>query len=156
MGICWEAADRKTALSTVAEHRGLTTSLLLTSSYCFVVVQSPSHVRFFMTPWTVACQAPLPSTITWRCSNSYLLTSWCSLTISSSPALFSFCLQSFPASGPFPVSWLFASGGPNIGASASVLPVNIQGWFPLGLSGLISLQSRGLSRVFSSTTIGKY
>ena len=109
ISICWEAADRKTALSTLAEHRGLTTSLLLTSSYCFVVVQSPSHVRFFMTPWTVACQAPLPSTITWRCSNSYLLTSWCSLTISSSPALFSFCLQSFPASGPFPVSWLFPS-----------------------------------------------
>ena len=70
----------------------------------------------------------------------------------SSP--FSSCLQSFPASGSFPMSQLFASGGQSFGASvlASVLPVNIQGWFPLGLTGLISLQSKGLSRVFFSTT----
>ena len=68
------------------------------------------------------------------------------------------CPQSFPASGSFPVSWLFASGVQSTGASASasVLPMNIQGWFPLGLAGLISLQSKGLSRVFSSTTVGKY
>ena len=64
---------------------------------------------------------------------------------------FSFCLQSFPGSGSFPMSWLFPSGGQSIGASASVLPVKIQGWFPLGLTGLISLQSKGLSRVFNTT-----
>ena len=65
------------------------------------------------------------------------------------------CPQSFPASGSFPISWLFASGGQSIGASAlaSVFPMNIQGWLPLGLSGLISLQSKGLSRVFSNTTV---
>ena len=67
---------------------------------------------------------------------------------------FSFCLQSFPASGPFPMSWLFSSGDQSIGASASasILPMNIQGWFPLGPTGLISLLSKGLSTVFSSTT----
>ena len=71
---------------------------------------------------------------------------------------FSSCLQSFPASGSFPMSPLFASGGQNIGASASasVLPMNIQDWFPLGLTGLISLQSKWLSRVFSSTTIRRH
>ena len=88
------------------------------------------------------------------CSNSCPVSRWCHLTISSSATLFSFCLQSFPASGSFPVSWLFESGGQTIGASASssVLPMNIQDWFPLGLTGLISLLSKGLSRVFFSTT----
>ena len=76
------------------------------------------------------------------CSKSCPLSEWCYLTISSSAALFSFCLQSFPASGSFPVSWLFSSNGQTIGASAlaSVFPVNIQGWFPLELIGLILLQ----------------
>ena len=71
---------------------------------------------------------------------------------------FSSCLQSFPASGSFPTSEFFPSGGQSIGASASasVLPMNIQGWFPLGLTGLISLMSKGLSRVFSNTTVQKY
>ena len=92
------------------------------------------------------------------CSNSCPLSWWCYLTFSSSVIPFSFCLQHFLASGSFPVSWLFASGGQSIGASASasVLPVYIQGWFPLGLTGLISLQSKGLSRVFSSSTILKH
>ena len=77
----------------------------------------------------------------------------CYLTISSSVTLFSFCLSSFPASGSFPMSWLFTSGGQSIGASASasVLSMNIQGWFPLGFIGLISLQSKKLSRVSYST-----
>ena len=90
-------------------------------------------------------------------SDSYPCSRWWYPTISSSAALF-FCLQSFPASGSFPMSQLFASGGQSIGASAlaSVLPMNIQGWFPLELTGLISLQSKGLSRVFSSTTIQKH
>ena len=84
-----------------------------------------------------------------------LLSQWCYLTISSSAALFSFCIQSFPAQGSFPVTWLFASGGQSVGvpASASALPMDIQDWFPLGLTSLISLQSKALSRVFSSTTV---
>ena len=77
---------------------------------------------------------------------------------SSSVTPFSSCLRSFPASGSFPVSWLFISGGPSVGvsASASVLAVNIQDWFPLGWTGLVSLQSKGLSRVFSNTTVQKH
>ena len=91
------------------------------------------------------------------CSNSCPLSWWCYLTISSSAALF-FCLQSFLASESFLVSWLFTSGGQSIGtlALASVLPVNMQDWFSLGLTGLISLQSKGFSRVFSNTTVWKY
>ena len=85
-------------------------------------------------------------------SNSCLLSRWCYLTISSSVAPFSSCPQSFPASGSFPVSQFFTSGGQSIGASASasVLPMNIQGWYPLGLTSLISLQPKGLSRVISA------
>ena len=92
------------------------------------------------------------------CSDSCPLSCWCHPTISSSVIPFSFYLQSFPASGSFPMSWLFTSGGQRTGVSvsASVLPGNIQGWFPLGLTGLISLQSKGLSRVFSSTAIRKH
>ena len=89
------------------------------------------------------------------CSNSCLLNWSCHPTISSSLAPFSFCLQSFKAWGSFPVNQLFPSSGQSIGASAKLLPVNIQGWFPLGLTGLISLESKGLSRVFFSTTIWK-
>ena len=82
---------------------------------------------------------------------------WCHPTISCSVVPFSSCPQSFPASGSFPMSWLFASGAQSIGASASVsvLPMNIQGWFPWGLTGWISLQSKALSRVFSNTTVQK-
>ena len=89
------------------------------------------------------------------CSNSCPLSQLCYLSISSSVTPFSSCPRSFPTSEPFPMSQLFASGGQNIGASASasVLPMNIQSWFPLGLTGLISLLSKGLSRVF--TTIWK-
>ena len=92
------------------------------------------------------------------CSNSCPLSQWCYLTISSSVAPFSSCLLSFSASGSFPMSWLFPSGGQSIGtsASASILPMNIQSWFPLGLTGLISLQSKGFSRVFSNTTVRKH
>ena len=91
------------------------------------------------------------------CSNSYPLSQWCHPTISSSVVPLSSCLQSFPASGSFQMSQFFTSGGQSIGASASVsvLPMNIQDWFPLGLTGLICLQSKGLSRVFPSTIIRK-
>ena len=90
------------------------------------------------------CPSPSPGV----CSNSCPLSQWCHSTISFSVTLFSFCPQFFSASGSFPMSWLFASGGQSIGASASasVLPMNIQDWFPLGLPGLISLQSKGLSK----------
>ena len=100
---------------------------------------------------------PCPSPSPRACSNSHPLSRWFYLTISSSAALFTFCLQSFPASGSFAMCQLFASGGQSSGtsASASVLPMNILGWFPLGLTGLI-LQSKGLSKVFSSTTIKKH
>ena len=100
---------------------------------------------------------PCPSPTLRTCSNSCPSSHWCHPTISSSVVPFS-CLQSFPASGSFPVSQFFASGGQSIwtSASASVLPMNIQDWFPLGWTGLISLQSKGLSRVFSNTTVQEH
>ena len=101
---------------------------------------------------------PCPSLFPRVCSNSGPVSWRCHPTISSSVIPFSSCPQSFRASGSFPRNRLFSSGGQSIGASASVsvLPMNIQGWFPLGLSGSISLQSTGLSRVFSSTTVRKH
>ena len=98
---------------------------------------------------------PCPSTTPRACSNSCPLSQWCHPTISSSVIPFSSCLQSLPASGSFLISQLFASGGQSSGAS-SVLPVNIQDWFSLGLTGLISLQAKGPSRVFSNTTVQKH
>ena len=101
---------------------------------------------------------PCPSPSPGDCSNSYPLSRWFHPTISSSVAPFSSCLQSFPESGSFPMSQLFRSNDQSVGASASasVLPKNIHSWFPLGLTGLISLLSKGLSRVFSSTTIQRH
>ena len=119
-------------------------------------LQSLSRVQLFAIPWTTACQASCPSPTPGACSNSCPSTRWYHPTISSSVVPFSFCPQSFPASGSFPVSQLFVSGGQSIGASASVLPVNIHDWLPLGLIGLISLLSKELSRVFSSTTVQKH
>ena len=100
------------------------------------------------------CPSPTPGVY----QNSCALSRWCHPMISSSVIPFSSCLQSFPASGSFLMRQLFASGGQSIGASASawLLPVNIQGWFPLRLTGLISLLFKGLSRVFSSTTVQKH
>ena len=120
-----------------------------------VVAQSPSRVWLYATSWTAAPQAFLSLTISWSFPSSCPLNRWCHPTISSSFALFSFCLQSFPASGSFPMSQLFASGGQSTGVSvsASVLSVSIHGWFPLGLTGLIS---KGLSKLFSSTTVWKH
>ena len=101
---------------------------------------------------------PCPSPIARVCSNSCPLSQWCHPTVSSYVIPFSACLQSFPASGSFPTSQLFASGGQSTGvsASASVLPMNIQDWFPLGWTGWISLPSKGLSRVFSNTTVQEH
>ena len=102
--------------------------------------------------WTAACQASLSFTI-----SQSLLKLIESVMPSNHVIPFS-CVQSFPASGSFLMSQLFASGSPSIGASvsASVLPVSVQGWFPLGLTGLISFQSKGLSRVFSSPLVWKH
>ena len=123
-----------------------------------MIVQLLSCVRLFSTPWTTAHQSLLSFTISRVCSDSCPLSQWCYLTISSSAALFSFCLPFFPASGSFPMSQLFASGGQSIGVSAiaAVLPKYSQGWFSLGCTDLISLQSKGLSRVFSSTTMQRH
>ena len=98
---------------------------------------------------------PCPSPTPRAYLNSCPLSWWCHPAISSSVIPFSSCLQSFPESGSFPMSQFFTSGGQSIGASAlaSVLPVNIQDWFPLGWTGWISLQSKGLSGVFSNTTV---
>ena len=113
---------------------------------CMFVVHSLHHVRLFATPWTAACQLPCPSSSPGTCSNSCQLIQWCHPTISSSVVPFSSCLQAFPASASFPVSQHFVSGGQIIEASASlpVPPKNIQNLFPLGLTGLILLHSKGL------------
>ena len=100
------------------------------------------------------CPSPAPGVY----ANPCPLSQWCHPTISSSVVPFSSCPQSFPGSGFFPKRWLFTSGGHSIGASASAsfLPTNIHDWLPLGLTGLISLQSKGFSRFFSSTTVWKH
>ena len=122
----------------------------------FAVDQSLSHAHSLRVGLHGRQHArlPFPPLSPGVCSNSCLLSRWCYLTISSSAALFFFCLQSFPASGSWPMSQLFASGGQSIGVSAPapVLPVNIQCWFPLGWTGLISLKSKGRSRVFFNIT----
>ena len=104
-----------------------------------------------------AARLPCPSPTPRACSNSTLSSGWCHPTISSSVVPFS-CHQSFPASGSFPRSQFFASGGQSIGAlaSASVISMNIQDWFPLGWTGWTSLKSKGLSRVFSNSTVQKH
>ena len=123
----------------------------------FSSVQSLSHVWLIVTPWTAARQASLSITSSQSFSNSCPLSQWCHPTISSSVIPFS-CLRSFPTSRSFPMSQFFTSGGQSIrvSASPSVLPMNIQDWFPLGWTGWISLQSKGFSRVFSSTTVQKH
>ena len=126
----------------------------MTKRHAFTVVQSPSCVWLFATPWTIACQASLSFTIDWSLPtfmsfalvmpSSHLIL-WCPLLLLPSV---------FPSIRTFPMSWLFTPGNQNTGASASAsaLPLSIQGWFPLRLTGLISLLSRGLLGVFSSTT----
>ena len=124
----------------------------------FSSVQSLSHVWLFATPWTTAHQASLSITNSWSLLKLMSIESVMPSNLSSSVVPFSSHLQSFPESGSFPMSWFFTSCGQSIGASpsASVLPMNIQGWFPLGLTGLVSLLFKGLSRIFSNTTIWKH
>ena len=113
-----------------------------------------SHVRLFATTWIAIHQASLSIANSWSLCKLSPLSRWCHPTISSSVISFSSCLQSFPASWSFQMSQLFTLGGQSI-ASASVLPMNIQDWFPLGLMGLISLQPKGLLRVYSNITVPK-
>ena len=125
----------------------------LLSSVCFSgsVISLQPHVLQHTRP---PCPSPTPG----ACSNSCPSSRWCHPTISSSVVPFSSRLQSFPTSGSFPMSQVFALGSQSIGVSgsASVLPMNIQDWFPLGWTGWISLQFKGLSRLFSTTTVQKY
>ena len=123
----------------------------------FSSIQLLSRVRLFEIPWTATHQASLSITNSRVHSNSRPLSRWCHPAISSSVVPFSSCPQSLPASKSFPMSQLFAWGGQSIGisASASVLPMNNQDWSPLVWTGWTSLQSKGLSRVFSNTTVPK-
>ena len=114
------------------------------------------EIKNSLQPHGLQCtRFPCPSPFPRVCSNSRPLSQWCHSTISSFVIPFSSCFQSFPVSGSLLMSQLFASDGQSLGASASasIFPVHIQDWFPLGLTGLISLLSKGFSRIFSSTKI---
>ena len=117
--------------------------------------QSLSHVQLFATPWNAAHQASLSITLSQSLLKLMSIESVMPSNHLTSIVPFSSCLQSFPASGSFPMSHFYTSGGHSIGvfASASVLSMNIQDCFPLGWTDLISLQSKGLSTVFSNTTV---
>ena len=132
--------------------------MIATLSVCCCSVTKSSQTLCDPTDCSIPCTRLPCSPSPGACSNSCPLSQWCYSTISSPAASLSSCLQSFPASGSFPMSQLFESDGQSIraSASASVLPMNIQGWFPLGLTGVTSLLFMGLSRVFSSTTIQKH
>ena len=150
-GAWWATVHRvaKTTelLSTIYKNKTIISSVQLLNCVWLFATHGLQHTRL-----------PCPSLSPGVCSNSCPLSWWCHPTISSSVTLFSSCSQSFPASGSFPMSHFFPSGGQNIGvsASASVLPMNIQDWFPLGWTSWISLLSKGLSRVFSNTTVQKH
>ena len=131
---------------------------LFHSSVHFSSLQSLSRIWLFATIETQHARPPYPSPTPEVHPNSCPLNRWCHPTISSSVVPFSSCPQSFPASGSFQMSQFFASGGQSIGVSAStsVLLMNTQDWSPLGWTGWISLQSKGLSRGFSNTTVRKH
>ena len=146
-------------VSLTIDFKGKWTLMTFSPAHCLSSVQfnhsvvsdsfrphGPQHTR-------PPCPSPTPGVY----PNSCPLSRWCHPTISSSVVPFSSCFQSFPALGSFQISQLFASGGQSIGVSASalVLPVNTQDWSPLGWTGWISLQSKGLSRVFPNTTVPK-
>ena len=130
-------------------------SLATTLSFSLLFGHSIVSVLLFVSPWTAVCQASLSFTISQTLLKLMSIESVIPSNHLISIVSFSSCPKSFPASGSFPMSWLFASDGQSIGvlASASVLPMNIQGWYPIGLTGLIT---KGLSGVFSSTTVQKY
>ena len=119
-------------------------------------VRSLSHDWLSVNPWTIAHRLPCPPPSPRTCSNSCPSSWWCHPTISSSVVPFSSCLQSFPVSSSFPMCQFFASGGQSIGVAASVITMSIQGWLSLGLTGWVSLKSKGLTRVFSNSTVQKH
>ena len=125
--------------------------------YLLWIAQLLGCVPLFVTTWIAECQFPCPSPSPGVCSNRFIESLIPSDHLVLCLPTFSFWLQSFPESGSFPMSYFFTSHGQRIGASAlaSVLSMNIQGWFPLGLTGLISLLSKGFSRVFTNTTVQK-
>ena len=145
-------------MSPIPDSVHLPTLFFFAIALAIVIIQSLSHVWLFgphgLQHARLPCSSPSPG----ACSDSCSLNQWCHPTILSSVIPFSSCLQSCPASRSFPMNQLFTSGGQSIGvsASASVLPMNIQDWFPLGMTGLISLLSNGLSRVSSNTTVQQY
>ena len=147
----WGAYQRKhwSVCSSSDVRHGRISSVQFSHSVVFDSLR-PRGLQHARSP----CPLPAPRVY----SNSCPLSRWCHPTISSSVIPFSSCPQSFPASGSFQMSQFFASGGQSIGvsASASVLPMNAQDWFPLGWTGWISLQSKGLSRVFSNITVQKH
>ena len=152
--------DNLSLLQGIFPTQGLNPSLPLCRRICcqlshqFSSVTSYSLQPHGLQHARLPCPSPTPGVY----SNSCPWSQWCPPTISSSVVPFSSYLQSFPASGSFSMNQFFTSGGQRIGvsASASILPMNIQGWFPLGLTGWISLQSKGLSRIFSNTTVQKH
>ena len=145
-------------LKSLLQHHSSKASVLWHSVFFIRSDQSLSRVQLFATPWTAARQTS-PSITNPRSSLKLMsIESSDAIQLSHPLSSLSSCLQSFPASGAFPRSQFFTSGGQRIGvsASASVLPMNIQDWFPLGWTSWISLQSKGLSRVFSNTTVQKH
>ena len=157
--------DYNVILSLSFSHTHSYTNILITltegkGKISFIVysVQSLSRVRLFVTPWTAARQASLSITNNRSSLKLMSIESVYHPAISSSVVPFSSCPQSLPASGSFPMIQLFAWGGQSIGVSAlaSVLPMNTQDWSPSEWTGWISLQSKGLSRVFSNTTVQKH
>ena len=156
-GVEWERREGEMGKEGRRQRVGTSDKMLIID---FVTVQfSHSVVSDSLRPHGLQhARLPCPSPIPRACSDSCPLSWWCHPTISSSVVPFFSHLQSFPALGSFPMSQFFTSGGQSIrvSASASVLPVNIQDWFPLGWTGLISLQSKGLSRVFSSPTVQRH
>ena len=144
--------------SLLPPHHTSASGSLPVSGITVSSIQLLSHVQLFVTPLIVARQASLSITKSWSPPKPMSIEWWNYPTISPSVVPFSSCLQYFPASGSFPMSQLFAWGVQSIGiaASASVLPMNTQDWSPLGWTGWIFLQSKGLSRVFSNTTVQKH
>ena len=159
---CWKAVSmrkHKTLYFTSRLNRGRPISCSFYALFNNVrSVQSLSHVRVLQPHALQHARLPCPSPAPRVYSNSCPFSQWCHPTFSCFVVLFFSCLQSSPASGSFQMSQLFTSGGQSIGvsASASVLPVNTQDWSPLGWTGWISLQSKGLSRVFSNTAVQKH
>ena len=147
-----------TDLTSGVQWKWCSVTLIKHLYFQFSSVQSLSRVWLFATPWTVACQASLSITNSGSPPNPCPLSWWCHPAISCSVVPFSSCSQSFPALGSFQMSQFFTSGGQSIGVSAStsVLSMNTQDWSPLGWTGWLSLQSKGLSRAFSNTTLQKH